>query len=102
MSRSGADEPVPLTEALIAVRTELGLPAGDPLRDLADHWNEIVGDDIAEHAHLDSVHDGALTVTTDGPIWASQLRYLEREIIERAEAVIGTGIVGSVRIRVGP
>ena len=94
-------EPVQLGDALAALRAELGLPAGDPLGDLTEHWSEIVGADIAAHAHLDSVRDGTLTITTDGPIWASQLRYLEREIVERAEAVVGADVIGAVRIRVG-
>ena len=102
MSRGGSgDEPVQLGDALAAVRAELGLPAGDPLRALTDQWSDIVGDDIAAHAHLDSVRDGTLTITADGPIWASQLRYLEGEIVTRAEAVVGTDVIGSVRIRVG-
>jgi predicted nucleic acid-binding Zn ribbon protein len=95
------DDPVPLVEALAAVRAELGLPAGDPLRALTDRWNDIVGTDIAAHAHLDSVRDRTLTVTADGPIWASQLRYLEDEIVTRAQAVVGADAIASVRIRVG-
>jgi predicted nucleic acid-binding Zn ribbon protein len=91
---------MPLADALAAVGAELGLPAGNPMRDLDQHWHEVVGAEVAAHAHLDSVRDGTATITVDGPIWATQMRYLERTIIERAAALVGPGIVVAVKVRV--
>jgi predicted nucleic acid-binding Zn ribbon protein len=99
-ARRGGDDPVPLADALAALGAELGLPAGDAMRKLETHWSEVVGDDVAGHTRLDSVRDGTLTVTVDGPIWATQLRYLEAAIVERASALVGPGVVGAVRVRV--
>jgi len=97
---AGAD-PVSLADALADVSAELGLPAGNPLADLMDHWADVVGADVAGHARLDSVRDGTVTITVDGPIWASQLRYLETTIIERATGLLGAGVVTAVSVRVG-
>jgi hypothetical protein len=92
---------VRLGDALGRVGAELGLPEPTAFDALAAHWSEIVGADIASHARLDSVRDGVATVTADGPIWATQLRYLETAIVEGASAVVGEGVVCTVRVRVG-
>ncbi|MET0276406.1 MAG: DUF721 domain-containing protein [Acidimicrobiia bacterium] len=91
----------PLRDALAWVGAELGLPELSAFDALAARWSDIVGADIAAHAHLDSVRDGVATVTADGPIWATQLRYLETAIVDGAAAVAGPGVVTSVRVRVG-
>jgi len=49
---------------------------------------------------LVSVRDGVLTVAVDDPIWATQLRYLETAVVERAAALLGTGSVSELRVRV--
>jgi predicted nucleic acid-binding Zn ribbon protein len=101
--RTGGEEPTSLGDALAALGRQLGLPAADAVTALAKRWPEVVGEDVAEHAHASSIRDGVLTVVVDGPIWATQLRYLEAVILERAAAVTGDGVVTSVRVRVaGP
>ena len=101
MARYAGDEPVRLTDALAAVGSELGLPPGNAHGELDARWNEVVGDDVAAHARLVSVRDGVLTVAVDDPIWATQLRYLETAVVERATAVVGAGVVSAMRVRVG-
>src|SRR3954465_1031504 len=91
--RYAGDDPVPLSEALGAVGAELGLPAGNAYGTLEDHWAEVVGDDIAAHAHLVSLREGVLTVAVDGPIWATQMRYLETAVVDRAATVLGRDVV---------
>ena len=89
------DDPVAIAEALAKVRAELGLPDGNALRTLVERWTEVVGDDVATHARLDALRGGILVVVADDPIWASQLRYLETAILERARARRGpVGAVG--------
>ena len=83
--RRGGDEPTSLGDALAAVGRELGMSATGAVTALARRWPEVVGDDVAEHAHPSSVRDGVLTVVVDGPIWATQLRYLEAVILEHAD-----------------
>ena len=96
------DDPVPIADALEQIRAELGLPDGDALRTLVERWPELVGHDVAAHARLDALRDGTLVVVADDPIWASQLRYLETSILDRANELAGGRVVGSVRVRVDP
>jgi predicted nucleic acid-binding Zn ribbon protein len=84
------------------VRAEFGLPDGDALRTLVERWPEVVGDDVAAHARLDALRDGTLVIVADDPIWASQLRYLEAAILERANGLAGAPLADSVRVRVSP
>jgi predicted nucleic acid-binding Zn ribbon protein len=95
-------DPVSLGDALARVQAELGLPHGDALRALADGWDDIVGSDVAAHARLDAVRDETAAIVVDSPLWASQLRYLERDIVDRANALVGSTVVTGIRVRVDP
>jgi predicted nucleic acid-binding Zn ribbon protein len=61
-------------------------------------WRDVVGSVVAEHAQVRSVRDGVCIVTVDAPVWATQLRYLEQGVIERANALLGPGVVSSVKV----
>jgi predicted nucleic acid-binding Zn ribbon protein len=96
--RRRAPEPVSLRDAVAAVGKELGMPPPTELSALVDAWPEIVGDAVASHASVRSVRDGVCTVEVDEPGWATQLRYAERQVVERAAACCGAGVVTSVRV----
>jgi predicted nucleic acid-binding Zn ribbon protein len=96
------DEPVPLRDALAALGRDLGVPDPDVLARVVTLWREVVGSVVAEHARVRSVRDGVCTVTVDAPVWATQLRYLEQGVIERAAGVLGPGVVASVKVVVTP
>jgi predicted nucleic acid-binding Zn ribbon protein len=98
--RRGGDEPTPLGDALAALGKELGIGSGDAAYQLTRRWSEVAGPDVAEHARPGAVRDGVLTVVVDEAVWATQLRYLEAVIVERAGAVVGPDVVRSVRVRV--
>ncbi|MEX1009010.1 MAG: DUF721 domain-containing protein [Acidimicrobiia bacterium] len=95
-------EPVPIADALARVQAELGLPQSSVLRALTDRWDEVVGTDVAAHARLEAVRDGTAAIAVDSPLWASQLRYLESDIVDRANDLVGSGIVRGIRVRVDP
>ena len=100
--RPGNQEPVPIADALAAVRAELGLPADDVLTTLDRRWAEIVGAEVAAHATLLAVRDGVVSIAVDSSPWATQLRYLEAALIERANATIGRDVVYAITVRVRP
>lgn len=43
---------------------------------LNEHWDQVVGVDIARHSHVVSFHDGTLVIATESPTWATQLKFL--------------------------
>jgi len=102
VSDPALSDPVPIADALQKVRAELGLPEGDALGRLTDHWVDVVGGDVAAHARLDTLRDGVVSIVADSSLWASQLRYLETAVRDRANTLIGDDVVRSIRVRVGP
>jgi hypothetical protein len=43
-----------------------------------------------------------LVIAVDEPAWATQVRYLERELIARLAEVVGGALVASIEVRVAP
>ena len=97
-SRRGGDEPVSLSESLAGVGRDLGLPDPTELTAVLDAWPELVGADIAGHAHVRSLRDGVLLVAVDEPAFATQLRYLETAVRDGAASVVGRPVVRSLRV----
>jgi predicted nucleic acid-binding Zn ribbon protein len=98
----GRDDPVPLKDALAAVGRDLGVPDTDVHGRVVEVWREVVGSVVAEHAQVRSVRDGVCTVAVDESVWATQLRYLERGVLDRVASAVGPGIVESIKVVVTP
>jgi predicted nucleic acid-binding Zn ribbon protein len=96
------DEPRPLRDALAEVSSDLGLPDPDAFASLVAHWQDLVGGEIAAHSRLQSLRDGVLRVTADTAPLATQLRYLESDLVTQASALVGPNVVRAVHIRVAP
>ena len=94
--------PVPVGEALGEIAATLGLPEPGVLGALTGHWADIVGPAVAAHARPRSLRRGVLTIVVDAPSWATQLRYLEADVMGRARAVLGSDAVAEVRVVVDP
>jgi predicted nucleic acid-binding Zn ribbon protein len=97
-ARRAREEPLALRDAIAAVNRELGLPDPDALGAFVDAWPSIVGPSLAQHAMVRSLRDGVCTVEVDSPGWATQLRYLEASVVERAAEVCGRGVVRAMRV----
>ncbi len=100
--RRRSETPTSLGDALREVGRELGLPDPGLADSLSDHWPDVVGATVAEHARPRSLRDGTLTIAVDAPPWATQLRYLEHEIRARLAEISGQDTVHTVRIVVDP
>ena len=69
---------------------------------LARSWPEVVGERLAAETRPARLEAGTLVVTaTSGP-WGSQARFLEKEIRERANEVLGGAEVKRVQVVVEP
>lgn len=63
-------------------------------------WEEVVGPQIAAHARPVALARGRLTIEVDDPGWATQLRFLERDLLERLRAAGATGDLAGIDVRV--
>ncbi|NDK90159.1 DUF721 family protein [Gordonia desulfuricans] len=61
-------------------------------------WEQIVGSDIASHAQPTALRDNVLSVQAESTAWATQLRYVQSQILAKIAAAVGDGAVTSLRI----
>lgn len=95
-------EPVSIGDAAALVGDELGLAEPRSFALLVDAWNDVVGDMVAQHSRARGVRKGVLEIVVDAPAWATQLRYLESDLVERASQLVGPGVVSAIRVSVQP
>jgi predicted nucleic acid-binding Zn ribbon protein len=87
-------------ESLDRVAAALGVSRATTLTGVFASWPELVGSSVAEHATPRSLRDGTLVVAVDDPSWATQLRWLEADLLRRLEDVLGPGQVARIEVRV--
>lgn len=64
-------------------------------------WDSLVGAELAAHCRPESLEDGVLTLVAESTAWATQVRLLGRQVVERVNHELGAGVVRSVRVH-GP
>ena len=68
---------------------------------LFSSWNEIVGDEIAEHSEPITFFEGTLTVRASSTAWATQLNLLKPTLLEQIRKAAPTVLVEELSI-LGP
>ncbi|MFT3901497.1 MAG: DciA family protein [Gordonia sp. (in: high G+C Gram-positive bacteria)] len=61
-------------------------------------WDSIVGPDVSAHAQPNRLDDTILYVTAESTAWATQLRYVQSQIIAKIAAAVGDGVVTQLKI----
>lgn len=92
-------EPVPLADTLDALMRSLSGGPRAVVAGVFNRWEEAVGEAVAAHAQPVKIERGRLLVEVDEPGWATQLRFLEHDIVERLRQV-GVDEVTSIDVRV--
>ena len=95
-------EPRPVAASLDRVAASLGVPRATTLTQVFAAWPELVGESVAGHARPRSLRAGTLVVAVDEPAWATQLRWLEADLLTRLAEVLGVGAVTQIEVRVVP
>lgn len=93
-------EPRRVGESLDRVASSLGVTRASTLSGVFASWPDLVGEAVAEHARPRSLRDGVLVVTVDEPAWATQLRWLEADLVARLTEVLGADQVSRIEVRV--
>lgn len=91
-----------LSESLDGITRSMGAPGVVALNMLFNRWEEIAGSVAAAHSWPLSVTRGALVVAVDGPGWATSLRALSTQLLQRVEDVAGPGVADRIEVRVKP
>ncbi len=101
--RFARHDPTPLSNTMDDVVRALrgGTSSARSMGSLFSRWTDAVGQVVADHARPVKLDGERLLVEVDEPGWATQLRFLEADVIERLRSVAGLE-VSRFDIRVKP
>jgi hypothetical protein len=94
--------PTRLRDLLNPISKRLGMDASIEAGRIFAAWDEMVGPDIARHVRPRVLKNGVLSVRTDSAAWASELRYLGPQLMQKINSFIGRAVVSDLRISTGP
>ncbi len=97
---SSGSEPQPLGDSVDRLVRSLGAPSAQLTQSVFADWDEIVGESIAPHARPHALRERTLVVAVADPAWATQLRFLEQELLDRIAAATGSDEVTAIEVRV--
>ena len=75
-------------------------PPVDVLTAVFGSWADVVGEDLAAHSRPAAVDGDRLVVTCDSSAWASEFRWLERQVLERLADRTGSSRISAITVRV--
>jgi predicted nucleic acid-binding Zn ribbon protein len=92
--------------------TPVGAAVGDLVREhqwdatlraagIEARWPQIVGADVAAHCRPERLEQGELTCVAESTAWATQIRLLSRQLLDRLAADLGPDVVRRIRVH-GP
>jgi predicted nucleic acid-binding Zn ribbon protein len=101
-AQPGQDNPKPLGASLDRLNESLGAPSNHVLRTVFGRWEDVVGHALASHATPLSIREGTLVIAVSDVSWATELRWLATELLEKFAAVVGEPVASRVEIRILP
>jgi len=94
--------PARVRASLDRVVRRLGGPSADVATRVFGRWEDLVGEGIAAHSRPVAVRGSTLVLAVTDPAWATQLRFLESDIVQRLAEELGPGTIDSIEVRVRP
>ena len=92
-------EPVHLRPVLEQLLKDFGTPDITVVTSIIDQWEEIVGSDLASKISAVAISGSELIVRVDDPVWASQISWLESQLLDKITRLIGEEKITSIRVR---
>jgi len=95
-------EPVHLRSVLEQLLKDLGTPDITVVTSIVDQWEEVVGLDLATKISAVAISGSELIVRVDDPAWASQINWLEKQLLDKITSLVGEEKITSIRVRTTP
>jgi len=92
-------EPVHLRSVLEQLLKDFGTPDITTVTSIIDQWEEIVGSDLATKISAVAISGSELIVRVDDPVWASQISWLENQLLDKITRLVGEEKITSIRVR---
>ncbi len=94
-----SNEPVHLRSVLEQLFKDFGTPDITVVTSIIDQWEEIVGSDLAAKISAVAISGSELIVRVEDPAWASQISWLENQLLDKITRLIGEEKITSIRVR---
>ncbi|SDK26216.1 Predicted nucleic acid-binding protein, contains Zn-ribbon domain (includes truncated derivatives) [Actinopolyspora mzabensis] len=65
---------------------------------LFGRWAELVGEEIAAHSEPVELSEGVLTLRAESTAWATELRLLQRQLVQRIADGLGSRVVRRIKV----
>lgn len=65
---------------------------------VTSHWDELVGPKIAQHTRVEMIKDKKLFITCDSTAWATNLRMMQKQILQVIAEKVGPNVIAEMRI----
>jgi len=92
-------EPVHLRSVLEQLLKDFGTPDITTVTSIINEWEEIVGSDLATKISAVAINGSELIVRVDDPAWASQISWLENQLLDKIIRLVGKEKITSIRVR---
>lgn len=92
--------PVPIGASLAEVSRHLGVGDAHDLGRVFAHWGDIVGASLAGHVQPVRIEPDRLVVSVDHPAWATQVRHLGAELLDRMAEETGLPRPDHLEVRI--
>jgi predicted nucleic acid-binding Zn ribbon protein len=99
MSEATTNSSSSLAGALDALLDRLGAETATAITGVFGEWPKIVGEQVAQHVTPIKLERGRLIVEIDDPSWATQMRFLEPQLVEKLNTAT-TSTITSIEVRV--
>ena len=99
-SSSHDNGPKPVVVGLNRVLRSFDAPPATTLAPLFADWDRLVGPQVAAHTRPVALTGTTLVVSVSDPAWATQLRWMGDEVVERLTEGLGPGVVETIEVRV--
>lgn len=96
-NHQGSD-PRPLGDSLDRVAASLGVPKASTMTHVFTAWPSIVGESLALHTTPTTLSNGVLVVAVEEPAWATQIRWLEADLLARLTQIVGENAVTRIDV----
>lgn len=93
-------DPRPVADSLARLARRLGAPPPQVLTTVFAQWDAIVGPTVAAHAWPLALADGVLRIGVDQPGWATELRFLGADLLQKLAVAVGDTSIQRVDVKV--
>jgi hypothetical protein len=94
------DPPAELRSLLDRVVRGMGAPGTDAVDLVFNRWEDVVGSVLARQTRPVALDHGRLVLEADDPAVVSHVKWLEAQLLERLDALLGAGRVTGIEVRV--